>query len=105
MTHRSDRWGNCRSAQPSRDAPHARRDGSVAGVECKNGFRQTWGWLGETQRVRLHRSSYMTSLSTWLLTLMALSVTSVVLNETQGEATTARLYGAERRLLGGRANS
>lgn len=42
MTHRSRRWGNCRSAQPSRDAARARRDGSVAGVECKSGFRQTW---------------------------------------------------------------
>jgi hypothetical protein len=46
VTHRSRRWGNCRSAQPNRDAARARRDGSVAGVECKSGFRQTWGWLG-----------------------------------------------------------
>ena len=38
MTRRSRRWGNCRSAQPSRDAARARRDGSVAGVECKSGF-------------------------------------------------------------------
>ena len=105
MTHRSRRWGNCRSAQPSRDGARSRGDGSVAGVECKSGLRQIWEWLSETQRVRLHRSSYITSFSTWLLTLMALSVTSVVLNETQGEATTARLYGAERRLFGGHANS
>ena len=74
-------------------------------LNVRVGLRQIWEWLSETQRVRLHRSSYITSFSTWLLTLMALSVTSVVLNETQGEATTARLYGAERRLLGGRANS
>jgi hypothetical protein len=41
VTHRSRRWSNCRSAQPSRDAARAKRDGSVAGVEGKNGFRQT----------------------------------------------------------------
>jgi hypothetical protein len=47
VTHRSRGWGNGRSVQPSRDASSARRDGSVAGVEYKSGFRQTRGWLGD----------------------------------------------------------
>jgi hypothetical protein len=44
------RWGKRRSARPIRDAERARRGGSVAGVECKSGFRQTWEWLGERLR-------------------------------------------------------
>ena len=50
MTHRSRTWGNCRSARPSRDAGRARRNGSVARLECKSGFRQTLEWLGEKLR-------------------------------------------------------
>jgi hypothetical protein len=38
VTHRSRRWGNCRSAQPSRDAARARRDGSVVGVDVRMDF-------------------------------------------------------------------
>ena len=94
MTHRSRRWGNCRSAQPSRDAARARRDGSVAGVECKSGFRQTWRWFGD-----------ITSLLLGLLTLMASTAASVVLNEILRRQRLHGLYGAERRLLGGCANS
>jgi len=64
------------------------RDGSAAGVECKNGFRQTRGWVGDT-----------TSL------LPGLTATSVVLNEILGAATTARALRCGEGLLGGRANS
>jgi hypothetical protein len=43
--------------------------------------------------------------TTWLSTLMAPTAASVVLNEILGRQRLRGLYGAERRLLGGRANS
>ena len=95
MTHRSRRWGNCHWARSSRDAARPRRDGSVAGVECTSGFRQTWEWLGE----RLRECAWFTKFDGLP------TATSVVLNEIFGRQRLHGLYGAERRLFDGRANS
>jgi hypothetical protein len=39
VTHRRRRWGKRRSARPIQDTERARHGGSVAGIECKSGFR------------------------------------------------------------------
>jgi hypothetical protein len=75
VTRRSRRSGNCHWARSSRDAGRARRDGSVAGVECKSRFRQTWEWLGE----RLRKCACNVGLTLLgLLTLIAPTAASVV---------------------------
>jgi hypothetical protein len=102
----SRRWDTCHSARPSRDAGSARHGGSVAGVECKSGFRQTWGWLGE----RLRECACLvgvTSLRHYLITHVdgLPTAASVVLNEPLKRndcgGSTVRRGG----YFGGRANS
>jgi len=84
----------------------ARHGESVAGVECKSGFRQTWEWLGE----RLRECACLVgviSLRHYLITHFdgLPTAASVVLNEILKRQRLRGLNGAERWLLGGRANS